>query len=141
MKCFGAGGSAASASPNRRSTSAALIVLTGPGAASALTRVVARGESIVVDPNSLPTCARPVLPVSGSGSSAMVAGGVGRAGGGATRFAAQAAVTRTAAAARTALRIDADGNGRTSHADDRGWRFEANRIGRELRDPARHVRR
>src|SRR5438046_2824875 len=141
MKWRGAGGSAASASPNNRSTSSALIVLTGLGAAAPVTRVAARGEDMSADPNSLDAFARPVFPVSGSGNSTIVVGGVGRAGG-ATRFEAHAAVSATAAAARSAdLRIDADGNRRPSHADDRGWRFEADGVGRQLCDAARHVRR
>src|SRR5262249_36354927 len=143
MKCFGAGGRAASASANSRSTSAALSVLTAPGGASAVTRVDERGSDSAADPNSLEALARPVLPASGSGSSTIVVGGAGREGGGAAaRLRAQRAVKARAAATTSAdLRIDADGNGRTSHADDRGRRLEADRVGSELRDAARHVRR
>src|SRR5213076_386640 len=75
MKCFGAGGRAASASPNNRSTSPALMVVTGPGGPSAVTRVVARGLVSGADPNSFDARARPVMPLSGSGSNAIVVRG------------------------------------------------------------------
>src|SRR3989449_10391644 len=39
------------------------------------------------------------------------------------------------------LRLDADSDGRTPDADDRGRRFEADGVGSELRHAARHVRR
>src|SRR5438034_6615456 len=51
-----------------------------PGGASAETRVAARGASRSADPKPLETCARPVVPLSGSGSSTINAGGIGRAG-------------------------------------------------------------
>ena len=45
-----------------------------------MTRVAARGADRFANPNSLVTRARPVVPVSGSGSNTINVGGVGRVG-------------------------------------------------------------
>ncbi len=120
-----------------------------------MTRVAARGAARFADPNSLETRARPVVPVSGSGSNTINAGGVGRVGC-AIRLGLHPAARTTAIVTRTAggpavhmrgircgvrLRLDADGDGRTPDANDRGRRFEADGVGSELRHAARHVRR
>src|SRR5438552_17401034 len=95
---------------------------------------------------------RPVVPVSGSGSNTIRAGGVDGAGGvgGAMRLGAHPASASATTIVTTSadglapdmrsprcgvrLRLDADSNGRTPYADNRGRRFEANGIGSELRD-------
>src|SRR5258708_5064352 len=58
-----------------RVTSASFISVTAPGAPSALTRVDPRGVTTGSAPNSLLTRILPVIPVSGSGRSAINAGG------------------------------------------------------------------
>ncbi len=104
---------------------------------------------MAADPNSLATRMRPVVWLSGSGSNTINAGGVAGVGGVgcATRLGPHPAkitaiVTRSAdglaldmrSLRSGVLRLDADGNGRTSYADNRGRRFEADGIGSELRD-------
>src|SRR5438876_10107329 len=54
--------------------------MTGAGGRFAVTRVVARGALTSADPYSLVTRMRPVVPLSGSGSNTINAGGVGGVG-------------------------------------------------------------
>src|SRR4029079_2983750 len=95
VKCRGAGGSAARASPNSRVTSSALMVVTGPGAVPGVVLSDPRALDTSIDPNSLCTTMRPSTWVSGSGSSTITAGAGGAAGvAGETRLPPQPASRR-----------------------------------------------
>ena len=82
------------------SLSAGCVLMAYVGYAVVLAVVAARGVSTIRPPNSLLTRILPVMPVSGSGSSAITAGGgAGEAGvAGATRLPPQAAASIAAAA-------------------------------------------
>jgi len=149
----GGGGKAVNASPNNRVTSAALSVLTGPGGRSAVTRVAARGAASSADPTRwrrepVRLCRFQGPAATRSTSSASDASGARHVWDrtrppGPRRSSAKAPMVSrpTCSSFRLRLRLDADGEGRTPYADDRGGVSRRMESGASFRHAARHVRR